>query len=236
MYIIFLFEFNTINDWLICCTFSLTTEKIPKRKTSLNDILAGDCITNTRYELKFGVSQSEGFLCKKKLTEDDLIKFKSHIGGKSEYKMYFDNYWLKSKVGEAVEEKGIGQKFYLFNHIEFNVDFMDNRVMGINIVNSLDSSVDITHVTETEVEFSYSVIWNDIKLKNNSNYYTSRNKTAADQKTSWLKEEYTHLVFSSFWLWTAITFWWIALLLAVASRYVFPYLIKNRWHTFYLFF
>lgn len=152
------------------------------------------------------------------MTEDDLKRFKFAIENKFEYQMYFANIWFRSKVGEAIEETGLGQKFYLFNHIEFNVDFIQSQVMGINIVNSLNSSVDITNITEVFVEFSYSVFWNEIK---------PTNKTAAE-KTSWLLEEDRHLVLSSMWLWTVIAFWWIALPLVVASPYLFRYLMENR--------
>lgn len=211
---------------LISCTFPVTTEEVSKRR-SLNEILAGDCLTNTQYELKFGVSESEGFLCEKYMTEDDLRRFKFAIANKFEYQMYFDKIWFGSKVGEVIEETGLGQKFYLFNHIEFNVDFMENQVMGISVVNSFDSAVDITNFTETLVEFSYSVFWNEIKPIDKSSYFISGNKATAE-KASWVLEEDRRLFLSSLWLWSIMAFWWIILPLAVASPYLFRYFLRSR--------
>ncbi|XP_022972623.1 transmembrane 9 superfamily member 5-like isoform X1 [Cucurbita maxima] len=202
-------------------------EKLHKRKKSLNEILAGDCLTNTQYELRFGVPVSEGFLCDKYMTEDDLKRFKTAIENKFEYQMYFADIWFGSKVGEAIEETGLGKKYYLFNHIEFNLDFMEDQVKGVNIVNSLDSSVAITNITETPVEFSYSVVWNEIKPTNNSNYFKSRYK-APYGKASWVLEENRGLFWSGIWLWTTISFWWVALPLVVASPYLFRYVMSNR--------
>ncbi|XP_038880907.1 transmembrane 9 superfamily member 5-like [Benincasa hispida] len=201
-------------------------EGISKRRT-LNEILAGDCLTNTQYELKFGVSESEGFLCEKYMTEHDLKMFRFSIANKLEYQMYFDDIWFGSKVGEVIETTGLGQKFYLFNHIEFNVDFMENQVMGISVVNSLDSSVDITNCTETLVEFSYSVFWNEIKSIENSSYFIPGNRASAE-KAMWVLEENRRLFWSSLWLWSILAFWWIILPLVLASPYLFRYFLRNR--------
>uniref|UniRef100_A0A0A0KKH6 Transmembrane 9 superfamily member n=2 Tax=Cucumis sativus TaxID=3659 RepID=A0A0A0KKH6_CUCSA len=179
---------------------------------------------NTQYELKFGVSDTEGFLCEKYMTEDDLRIFKFAIENNFVYQMYFDNIWFGSKVGEVIEEPGFGQKFYLFNHIEFNVDFMEGQVLDISVVNSLDSSVDITILTEPLVEFSYSVFWNEIKPIDNSSYFIPGER----EKASWVLEDNRRLFWSSLWLWSILAFWWIFLPVVVASPYLFKYFLKNR--------
>uniref|UniRef100_A0A1S3CIT9 Transmembrane 9 superfamily member n=1 Tax=Cucumis melo TaxID=3656 RepID=A0A1S3CIT9_CUCME len=198
-------------------------EKVSKRR-SLNEILAGDCLMNTQYELKFGVSEPEVFLCEKYLTEDDLRIFKFAIANEFVYQMYFDNIWFESKVGEVIEIPGLGQKLYLFNRIEFNVDFMEDKVLSISVVNSLDSSADITILTDPLVEFSYSVFWNEIKPIDNSSYFIPGDR----EKASWVLEDNRRLFWSSLWLWSILAFWWIILPLVVAAPYLFKYFLKNR--------
>lgn len=207
----------------LLCGFQLTTEKVSKRR-SLNEILAGDCLMNTQYELKFGVSEPEVFLCEKYLTEDDLRIFKFAIANEFVYQMYFDNIWFESKVGEVIEIPGLGQKLYLFNRIEFNVDFMEDKVLSISVVNSLDSSADITILTDPLVEFSYSVFWNEIKPIDNSSYFIPGDR----EKASWVLEDNRRLFWSSLWLWSILAFWWIILPLVVAAPYLFKYFLKNR--------
>jgi hypothetical protein len=57
---------------------------------SFKEVLAGDRITNTQYELRFKMGTTQKILSEKNLTKKEAAKFRDAIANKVVYEMYYD--------------------------------------------------------------------------------------------------------------------------------------------------
>ncbi|KAI4334237.1 hypothetical protein L6164_018953 [Bauhinia variegata] len=139
-------------------------DPITRKKESLGEILNGDRLCNALYELKFREDKVGETLCQKKITIDEVAKFKQAIIDDFYFQMYFDDLPLWGFIGKAEEESwtlaGKGPKYYLFKHVQFDVLYNGNRVIEVHAFGDPNQAVDITEDVGIEVKFTYSVTWN----------------------------------------------------------------------------
>ncbi|OVA09980.1 Nonaspanin (TM9SF) [Macleaya cordata] len=137
---------------------------VTEQKESLGEVLNGDRLTNTLFELKFREHKNKVTLCKKTLTRYEVAKFRDAIKNEFYFQMYYDDLPLWGFIGKVEEESWIsndtGPRYYLFKHVEFDVLYNENRVIEIRAFCDPNYFVDITEDVETEVQFTYSVSWN----------------------------------------------------------------------------
>ena len=155
------------------------TDPITHKNRSFKELLAGDCFANTQYELRFKMETTKKFLCEKNLTREEVSKFRDAVANKSVFEMYYDDTQLSEYVGDYHHD-GDDLRFYLFNHLDFDARYYGNKVENIKISGDVFSAVDITEDAEINVNFTYSVIWEELEL----------NKASAFKQTeengSWL--------------------------------------------------
>nr|POF00700.1 isoform 2 of transmembrane 9 superfamily member 5 [Quercus suber] len=86
------------------------------------------------------------------------------------YELFYDNIGLKVRVGDkrSVGEYGnfqdpnvIGQRIYIFNHLDFHILYLGNKVTTINVMNYDETVADVSEDTEVNVKYTYSVYWDD---------------------------------------------------------------------------
>lgn len=123
----------------------------------------GDRLTNALYELKFRQFKFEEILCEKRLTRDDVAKFRDAIRNDFYFQMYYDDLPLWGFIGK-VEETWLlnktGPRYSLFKHVQFDALYNEDQVIEIRAFSDPISAVDITKDVETQVTFTYSVFWN----------------------------------------------------------------------------
>ncbi|XP_052173318.1 transmembrane 9 superfamily member 4-like [Diospyros lotus] len=138
--------------------------------TFLEEILEGDCFTNTQYQLNFKVDKIEETLCEKKLTSDDVAMFRKAIHNEFVFEMFYNNIrmqWLVGEVG-VESENSSNIRYYLVKHIHFYANSIGDRVKNILVMGELSSAVDITEDSGRTVKFTYSVSWNKRKYTDES--------------------------------------------------------------------
>ncbi|XP_047270001.1 transmembrane 9 superfamily member 5 isoform X4 [Capsicum annuum] len=139
-------------------------ELLPE-KESLGEVLNGDRLTNTLYQLKFGVDKDGFVLCHTKLNQNDVSKFRAAIIKDYYYQMYFDDLPFWGFVGKIEDElwtlDGKGPKYFLFKHVQFDVLYNGNQVIEIHAFSDPSHVVDITENIDQDVSFTYSVRWNE---------------------------------------------------------------------------
>ncbi|XP_030927552.1 transmembrane 9 superfamily member 4-like isoform X2 [Quercus lobata] len=137
-------------------------DPIPNRKKSFEEVIAGDCYVNTGYELRFMTETKKRPLCEKILTREEVAKVKEAIENKTVYGMYFDNIRFKMQVGEK-SATSYDPMHYVFNHLDFHILYLENKVKYIYVIDDYDIAEDISKDKEIHVNFTYSVSWEDFE-------------------------------------------------------------------------
>ncbi|XXG65025.1 hypothetical protein AAC387_Pa05g2829 [Persea americana] len=138
-------------------------DQVIKKEESLGEVLNGDRLTNAKYKLNFREDKDSESICKKTLSMEEVTKFRDAIKKDYYYQMYYDDLPLWGFVGKAEESmetmNETEPRYYLFNHIQFNVIFNQNQVIEISAFSDPSYVVNVTDNAETEAEFMYSVRW-----------------------------------------------------------------------------
>ncbi|KAG9458997.1 hypothetical protein H6P81_003505 [Aristolochia fimbriata] len=140
-------------------------DQIIEKKESLGEVLNGDRLTNSLYELNFREDKNGVSICKKKLSEQEVAKFRDAAKREYYYQLYYDDlpsWGFIGKVDRSWEDiEDASPRYYLFTHIEFTVLYNQNHIIEIKSFSDPNYSTDITEDVETEVEFVYSVHWDE---------------------------------------------------------------------------
>ncbi|VFQ74334.1 unnamed protein product [Cuscuta campestris] len=162
------------------------------KKESIREVLNGDRLTNTLYELKFAVNKSHVFLCRKNLSSDEVAKFRSVVANDFYFQNYYDDLPFWGFIGKVEDRNwtfdGKGpNKYLLFSHVRFDVLYNDNQVLEAHAFSDPNHTVDITDDIEVDVEFSYSVFWKEAptKLKSRMVRYSKASLLPLLQKVHW---------------------------------------------------
>ena len=111
---------------------------------------------NTGYESRFMTETKKRPLCEKILTREEVAKVKDAIENKTVYGMYFDNIHFKMQVGEK-SATSYDPMHYIFNHLDFHILYLENKVKYIYVMDDYDIAEDISKDKEIYVNFTYSV-------------------------------------------------------------------------------
>ncbi|KAK4286346.1 hypothetical protein QN277_002911 [Acacia crassicarpa] len=166
-------------------------DPIIRKKESLGEVLNGDRLSNTLYHLKFREHKIGETLCQKKLSIDEVAKFKQAIIGEFYFQMYLDDLPFWGFIGRAEEESwaggGKGPNYYLFKHVQFDVLYNGNQIIEINAFGDPNLAVDITDNVGVDVKFTYSVIWNTTSahFENRMGRYSRTSLLPVYQKVHW---------------------------------------------------
>ncbi|KAH9674636.1 transmembrane 9 superfamily member [Citrus sinensis] len=189
-------------------------DPILNRMKSTEEIVKGDCITKTKYELRFKVETVGKILCEKNLKTHEVRKFRDAISNEVDYHMYYNNILLRGVVG-IVKEKSLTvdsrTRYYLVKHINFYPYYYENKVVGIYALPDIKSAVDITEDAEISVNFTYSVNW---KVKSNPTNSVHQNETAIMRDS----EDKESMIF-----WGAMFCIWLMLLIVAIDPYLQNY-------------
>nr|DAD28830.1 TPA_asm: hypothetical protein HUJ06_030298 [Nelumbo nucifera] len=139
-------------------------DPVIEKKRTLMEVLNGDILTNSLYVLKFRENKKFERLCEKKLTKDEVAKFRDAVSNDFYLQMYYDDLPLWLGFGDTEEDEDwfhseIPPLYYLYSHIKFDVLYNENQVIEVQAFSDLQDGVDITDDIETNVTFTYSVVW-----------------------------------------------------------------------------
>ncbi|XP_057547974.1 transmembrane 9 superfamily member 5-like isoform X2 [Amaranthus tricolor] len=162
-----------------------------RRKESLGEVLSGDRLTNSRYEMKFQEMKVVEILCAKTLNKEEVVKFRDAIQRDFYFQMYYDDLPLWGYIGK-VEKASLsldvkGPRFYLFTHVQFDVLYNGNHVIEVLAFSDPNHVVDITEDAEIDVKFTYSAKWNktSIPFANRMRRYSKASFLPPIQQLHW---------------------------------------------------
>ena len=130
-------------------------------------VLEGDRLMSTPYELPFRQDKGHTALCTKVLAESDLRKFRTAVSDDYYFQFFYDDLPLWGFIGKVEKVLGGGSsklqlRYFLFTHVHFDVAFNGDSVIEINVSTDPLRTVDITAGAPgagEAVTFSYSVAW-----------------------------------------------------------------------------
>lgn len=139
-------------------------DKLIRRRESLGEVINGDHLTNTRYDIKFRENKVAEIVCTKTLGREEVVRFRNAIQKDSYFQMYYDNLLFWGFIGKVEGESLIPgferPRSYLFTHVEFTVLYSGNHVIEVHAFSDPNHVVDITEDAEVNVQFTYSANWN----------------------------------------------------------------------------
>ncbi|KAH0921027.1 hypothetical protein HID58_021045 [Brassica napus] len=140
-------------------------EPVIEKQETLGEVLNGDRLMSSLYELKFKEDKTHSVLCHKRLTSSEIARFRDTIAQDFYFQMYYDDLPLWGFVGKVERDYSVhggeeNAKYYIFSHLKFNVLYNADEVIGINSFSDPSYLVDISENAEIDVQFTYSVSWN----------------------------------------------------------------------------
>lgn len=165
-------------------------DKVLLKKETLGEVLNGDRLSNALYELKFRFDHIDAVVCEKKLQQNEIAKFRDAIANEYYFQMYYDDLPLWGFIGKIEDNlslEGKGLKYYLFNHVQFDVLYNGNQIIEIHAFCDPNHSVDITEDVDMDIKFTYSVSWKETStpFKDRMNRYSRASLIAFNQKIHW---------------------------------------------------
>ncbi|KAI9384298.1 hypothetical protein POPTR_012G042300v4 [Populus trichocarpa] len=129
-----------------------------EKRLSLGEVLNGDRLVSGPFPIEFLRERKSVPVCKKKLSKEDVAKFRAVVHEDYYYQMYFDD--LPNWVFLGMVDKR-QQRYYLFNHIHLNIYYNKDRVIEITSHTHTNAVVELTEDKEVDVEFLSTVEWNE---------------------------------------------------------------------------
>lgn len=136
---------------------------------TLGEVVDGNRMVATPYDLSFRVDKAKETLCQRHLTQAEVKAFRKALEKDYYFQFYYDDLPIWGYVGkvETVQPGGDAEaqkKLYLFTHIHFEVSYNKNRVIEINVATDPTQVAELPEGGEQDVTFTYSVTWKSSTL------------------------------------------------------------------------
>lgn len=116
------------------------------------------------YTLDFKKEKDSEVVCRKKLTKEEVARFRDAVKKDYYFQMYYDDLPIWGFIGKVDKEGKTDPseyKYFLYKHIQFDVQYNKDRVIEISARMDPHSVVDLTEDKEVEAEFMYTVKWKE---------------------------------------------------------------------------
>ncbi|CAL9770817.1 unnamed protein product [Musa acuminata subsp. burmannicoides] len=164
-------------------------EHVTEKKEALGEVLNGDRLVEAPYKLDFRVDRDSEPLCKKKLTKEDVAKFRSAVTKDYYFQMYYDDLPIWGFIGKVDKErKDLSEyKYYLYRHIHFDILYNSDHVIEISVHIDPNSLADLTEDKDIEASFFYSVKWKETTtpFEKRMNKYSQTSSLPHHLETHW---------------------------------------------------
>jgi hypothetical protein len=154
--------------------FCRTPDGLEHKPETLGEVVDGNRLMNTPYDLSFKVDKQHEVLCSKQLTQKEINKLRNAIKKDYYFQMFYDDlpiWGFIGKLEKLMKSSGNEHKYFIFTHMHFDISYNDDRVVEINVSTDPSRVVDISEdvVGSAEdalvpVEFTYSVKWKETEV------------------------------------------------------------------------
>ncbi|GMT05531.1 hypothetical protein PENTCL1PPCAC_27705 [Pristionchus entomophagus] len=137
-------------------------EKIIHHSLSLGQVLDGDRMADSAFEIKFNQPTTFRSLCgKQRLTGADATALAEAIEKSYYAELIIDDLKVHHFLG-SVQEAAVfphEHRVFLYTHYEFEVEHNEGHVISVHLRMNRSSMLELLHNTEAAVDIGYSVVW-----------------------------------------------------------------------------
>ncbi|GAB6028436.1 Transmembrane 9 super member 1 [Chamberlinius hualienensis] len=143
-------------------------DKIEHKSLSLGEVLDGDRMAKSYYDIRFKVDEEKKVLCSLTLQENELNRLIEAIEDLYYFEFVIEDIPIRGFIGH-LEESGFlphKHKVFLVTHLHFTIEYNNNQIIFANV-----SSKELSHFSLDEVkapviiEHTYSVRWVSTDVK-----------------------------------------------------------------------
>uniref|UniRef100_A0A1I8HST5 Transmembrane 9 superfamily member n=2 Tax=Macrostomum lignano TaxID=282301 RepID=A0A1I8HST5_9PLAT len=136
-------------------------DTIVHKSMSLGELLDGDRMAVSMFNVKFSLPATNTLLCSKTLTESDLARLRSAVEDLYYFEFVVDDIPVRGFLGH-LEEAGLvphTHRVYLWTHLDFKFYYKNDRIVYASVATS--GKVDLDEITPASpaLRFTYSVSW-----------------------------------------------------------------------------
>lgn len=133
-----------------------------EKKLTLGEVLNGDRLVSGPYKLDFLVEKDSEVVCRKRLTKEDVSKFRRAVVEDYYMQLYYDDLPMWAFIGQIGQDWEYPSKnrYFIFTHKHFEVLYNKDRVIEVFVRTDTELLADVTD-EEVDVEFRYSVKWKE---------------------------------------------------------------------------
>ncbi|CAM8876458.1 unnamed protein product [Rhodiola kirilowii] len=140
---------------------------VTEKKEALGEVLNGDRLVSAPYKLDFLSEKDSEVACKKRLSKEEVTKFRDAISKDYYFQMYYDDLPIWGFIGK-VEKEGKTDpnefKYVLYKHIQFEIMYNKDRVIEVSARMDPHTVVDLTEDKVVDVEFMYTAKWKETEI------------------------------------------------------------------------
>uniref|UniRef100_A0A1I8JKR5 Transmembrane 9 superfamily member n=1 Tax=Macrostomum lignano TaxID=282301 RepID=A0A1I8JKR5_9PLAT len=143
---------------------------IVHKSMSLGELLDGDRMAQSMFDIRFGQDAADKVLCSKQLSAADLEQLRTAVEDLYYFEFVVDDIPVRGFVGH-LEETGFvphSHKVFLWTHFSFRFYFSGQRIVFVKVVTQEKAPVDLAKLQPgSQVAFTYSVAWvkSDVKFE-----------------------------------------------------------------------
>ncbi|XWS75359.1 hypothetical protein CRYUN_Cryun01aG0080200 [Craigia yunnanensis] len=164
---------------------------VKEKKEALGEVLNGDRLVSAPYKLEFLSEKEAEIACTRKLTKEEVAKFRTAVSKDYFFQMYYDDLPIWGFLGK-VDKEGKADpsecKYYLFKHLIFEIFHNKDRVIEITVRSDPNALVDLTEDEPVNVDFMYTVKWKETDTpfeKRMDKYAHDEESADDDEETGW---------------------------------------------------
>ncbi|XP_065652076.1 transmembrane 9 superfamily member 1 isoform X2 [Hydra vulgaris] len=143
-------------------------DKVEHRSLTLGEVLDGDRMAVSMYDIKFKHDIENANVCTKSMNEKDIEQLKHAIEDLYYFEFILDDLPIRGFIGH-LEEGGFlphKHKIFLWTHLNFHFQYNGNQIIAANVSTASTSPELLDEITvyPKNVLFTYSVKWTETSL------------------------------------------------------------------------
>ncbi|KAE8654999.1 Transmembrane 9 superfamily member 2 [Hibiscus syriacus] len=136
---------------------------VKEKKEALGEVLNGDRLVSAPYKIDFLSEKDAEIACKKKLTKEEVAKFRTAVSQDYYFQMYYDDLRSGASLAKLIRKARPirATTSIIFKHLVFEILYNKDRVIEINVQSDPNAVVDLTGDEAIDVDFVYTVKWKE---------------------------------------------------------------------------
>jgi len=138
-------------------------EKIQHKSLTLGEVLDGDRMAYSMYEINFLKDVENKLLCKVHLQNKELQQLKDAVEELYYSELVVDELPVRNFIGRLEESSFLTMphihKLFLYNHLTFHITYNRNKIISVNTTTGMSNSMSLDREPPFEIEYTYSVEW-----------------------------------------------------------------------------